>query len=177
MPRLFTGLEVSEPVRLALSLLRGGLPGARWIEPEDYHVTLSFIGDVDGALAEDAMAALAEVRAHPLELAVEGLGAFGGEKPRSIIARVRPDAALMQLQAQQEQCLRTVGVEPDRRKFTPHVTLARLRATAPGVVAGYLNGRALPELRFEATRLNVYSSRASKGGGPYVVEAWYPLGD
>lgn len=177
MPRLFTGLEVNESVRLALSLLRGGLPGARWIEPDDYHVTLSFIGDIDGALAEDALAALADLRAGRLELTVDGLGVFGGEKPRSIIARVRPDAALLQLQAQQEHILRMVGVEPDRRKYTPHVTLARLRATAPGVVANFLNGRALPDLRFEATRLNVYSSRASKGGGPYVVEAWYPLGD
>ena len=177
MPRLFTGLEVPASVRLALSLLRGGLPGARWIEPEDYHVTLSFIGDIDGALAEDVMAALADLRADPLELTVDGLGVFGGEKPRSIIARVRPDAALLQLQAQQEHILRMTGAEPDGRKYTPHITLARLRATAPGVVANFLNGRTLPELRFDVTQLNLYSSRASRGGGPYVVEAWYPLGD
>lgn len=177
MPRLFTGLEVDEKTRVALSFLRGGLPGARWIEPSDYHVTLSFIGDIDGAQAEDVLGALADLEAGPLTLRIDGLGVFGGDKPRSIIARVRPDPALLHLQAQQEHRLRMAGVEPDRRKFTPHVTLARLRATAPGVVAAYLQGRDLPEMGFTATRLNVYSSRASTGGGPYVVEAWYPLGD
>ena len=89
MPRLFTGLEI--PVAWAddLSMLRGGLPGARWIDPENYHMTLRFIGDVDDAMAGDIASLLGQVRRRGFELRLDGLASFGGRKPRAMVARPR----------------------------------------------------------------------------------------
>ena len=82
----------------------------------------------------------------------------------------------MELQAEQERLMRRVGLAPEPRKFTPHVTLARLRDTSPFELANYLGMLAhLPSMRFEALSFEVFSSRASVGGGPYVIEASYPL--
>jgi 2'-5' RNA ligase len=176
MPRLFTGLEIPADVMNELSLLRGGLRGARWIEPENYHITLRFIGDIDDATARDVEEVLAEVRCRSFDLRIDGLSSFGGRKPRSLIALIAGSAALTDLQAEHERLMRRVGLEPEARKFTPHVTLARLRETSSLEVADYLSAR--PMLRsqpFAASRFVLFSSRASTGGGPYVVEAAYPL--
>ncbi|AWN50930.1 RNA 2',3'-cyclic phosphodiesterase [Methylobacterium sp. 17Sr1-1] len=178
MPRLFTGIEVPPETGLALSTFRGGLPGARWVEPADYHVTLRFIGDVDGGLAEEITEALAEIRPRPpLTLVLDELAVFGGEKPHALFARVVPDDDLADLQADHERILRQLGIAPDTRRFTPHVTLARLKRNAgPDGVARYLAMQPVfPQVSFTAHRVALYSARDSVGGGPYVVEAAYPL--
>ena len=86
MPRLFTGLEVPREVGEVLSMLRGGLPGARWIDPENYHITLRFIGDIDDRLAQDIASLLDGVRKRPFDVRFEELASFGGYKPRAVIA-------------------------------------------------------------------------------------------
>lgn len=179
MPRLFTGLEIPAAVGEALSRHRGGVPGARWVEPADYHITLRYVGDVDGGLAEEIAGALAETRPRgALALALDGLASFGGDRPRAILATVVPSPELLDLQAEQERLARQAGAEPERRKFTPHVTLARLRREAgPEDVAAYLGERGLfTPLTVPVERVALFSARESKGGGPYVVEAAYPLG-
>lgn len=177
MPRLFTGLEVPASVTEALSCLRGGLVGARWIDPANYHLTLRFLGDVDGATARDAAAILEEGRVRaPIRVTLDSLSTFGGTRPRAIIARAVPSPELLQLQAEQERALRRVGLAPETRKFTPHVTLARLRDCSPGDVAACLATRGhFPPLAFTAERFVLYSARDSVGGGPYLVKAAYPL--
>ena len=177
MPRLFTALELPERIVSQLAVARGGLAGARWLEAEDYHVTLRFIGDVDGRAARDITEALGDIRRPKALIRFEGLSWFGGDKPRTIIARVKPDPALMDLQAEQERRLRRIGVEPETRKYTPHVTLGRLRGVAQAAVADYLAARgALQTEAFTAERFALYSARDGTGGGPYVVEAAYRLG-
>ena len=177
MPRLFTGLAVPAAVAEALSRLRGGLPGARWVDPADYHVTLSFIGDIDEILADDIAEALAEVQKPAFTVALTGLGSFGGAKPRSVHAVVASSPALIELQAAQEAVLRRVSAPLDSRQFRPHVTLARLGRDATAArTAEWLSLREGDRLTFEADALILYSSRASTGGGPYLVEAAYPLG-
>jgi RNA 2',3'-cyclic 3'-phosphodiesterase len=176
VPRLFTGLELPEVVVGQLVRMRGGIVGARWLEPENYHVTLRFIGDVDGRAARDIAETLGDIRRPKTQVRFEGLSWFGGDKPRSLIARVKPETALMDLQAEQERRLRRIGLEPETRKFTPHVTLARLRGVGQGSVASYLAARgALMAEPFTAERFVLYSARDGSGGGPYVVEAGYPL--
>jgi 2'-5' RNA ligase len=177
MPRLFTGLEVPEAVVGQLALMRGGVVGARWLEPDDYHITLRFIGDVDGGVARDIAETLDETRRPKFLVRFEGLSWFGGDKPRALVAKVKPEPALMDLQAEQERRLRRIGVEPETRKYTPHVTLAYLRGVGPTSVASYLAARgALFADSFTAERFVLYSARDGSGGGPYVVEAAYPLG-
>ena len=90
MPRLFTGLEIPADVAQSLAMLRGGLPGARWIDPENYHLTLRFIGDVDDALAHEVASLLGRVRREPFELRFEDLKSFGGRKPRAVVATLGP---------------------------------------------------------------------------------------
>jgi RNA 2',3'-cyclic 3'-phosphodiesterase len=177
MPRLFTALELPEAVAGQLALARGGVVGARWLEPADYHVTLRFIGDVDGRTAHDIAETLGEIKRPGAAVRFEGLSWFGGDKPRAIVAKVKADPSIMDLQAEQERRMRRIGVEPETRKYTPHVTLARLRGVAQAAVADYLAARgALVAQAFTAERFVLYSARDGTGGGPYVVEAAYPLG-
>ncbi len=177
MPRLFTGLEIPEDVVFALSLKRGGLPGARWIDPENYHITLRFIGDVDGATANEVVDGLDRlVNSEAFTIRLSHLGAFGGNKPHALYAGVESTPALTRLQAAQERVLQRLGLEPESRKFIPHVTLARLRGTGAGELAMFLAhaGRFMP-LEFEVRRFVLFSSRDSVGGGPYLIEQGYPL--
>ena len=177
MPRLFTGLEIPTAVALVLSTLRGGLTGARWIDAENYHVTLRFAGDIDAHRADDFAHGLEGVRPRRIELVIDALDVFGGDKPRALVAMVKPTPQLAALQAEHESVARRAGLAPETRKFTPHVTLARLRGTPAEAAAFHIAslGR-FPVQRFDVTRFALFSSRASVGGGPYVVEAAYPLG-
>ena len=123
MPRLFTGVEIPSDVGQALGMLRGGIPGARWIDPENYHLTLRFIGDVDDLVAHEVASS------------------FGGRKPRAVVATVAPVQALLDVQSEHERLMQRIGLEPEGRKFTPHVTLARLRESSSEQVAEYLSAR------------------------------------
>jgi RNA 2',3'-cyclic 3'-phosphodiesterase len=176
MPRLFTGVEIPADIGQALSTLRGGLPGARWIDPGNYHLTLRFIGDVDDIVAHEVASLLGRVKRGPFELHMEGLTSFGGRKPRAVVANVAPERALLDVQAEQERLMQRIGLEPEGRKYIPHVTLARLRESSSNQVADYLAARGYFRTSpFRVSRFVLFSSRASVGGGPYVIEASYPL--
>jgi RNA 2',3'-cyclic 3'-phosphodiesterase len=176
MPRLFTGLEIPTEVGQTLSSLRGGLPGARWIDPENYHVTLRFIGDIDGVSANEIASMLVRINRKPFDVTVQGLSSFGGRKPRAVVANIAPSRPLIELQAELERLMQRIGLDPEGRKFTPHVTLARLHDASSQDVADYLSVRGyFPSRVFTAERFVLFSSRASTGGGPYVVEDAYAL--
>jgi 2'-5' RNA ligase len=176
MPRLFTGVEIPSGVGQALSSLRGGLPGARWVDPENYHLTLRFIGDVDDATAREIASMLGRVKRDAFDLRMEGLSSFGGRKPRAVVATVAHTQPLFEVQAEQERMMQRIGLAPEGRKYMPHVTLARLRASSSRDVAEYLAARGyFRTAAFPVSRFVLFSSRASTGGGPYVVEAEYPL--
>jgi len=174
MPRLFTALEIPRDAALSLSLLRGGLPGARWIDVENYHMTLRFIGDVEGHVADEIANALDRVRRPSFSLALSGVGAFGSKKPHSVYAGVKASPDLNALQGEIDRICQRLGIAPDARKFTPHVTLARLRNSSPAEVATYLSARGnFSAAPFRVGRFVLMSSRDSVGGGPYVIEeAW-----
>ncbi|MCT8989098.1 RNA 2',3'-cyclic phosphodiesterase [Chelativorans sp. SCAU2101] len=176
MPRLFTALEIPRDAALSLSLLRGGLPGARWVDVEDYHLTLRFIGDVEGHVADEIASALDRVRRPSFQLTLSGVGAFGQKKPHAVWAGVASSPDLFALQAEIERICQRIGLAPDPRKFTPHVTLARLKNASPHAVANYLSARGnFSALPFRVNRFVLMSSRESVGGGPYIVEEAWPL--
>jgi len=177
MPRLFTALEIPRDAAMSLSLLRGGLPGARWIDVENYHITLRFIGDVDGPAADELVSAFDRIDRQSFSLSLSGMGSFGSKKPHSIWAGVSPSNELKALQAEIERICQRLGFGPDPRRFSPHVSLARLRNPRVGDVVEYLGARGnFRTLPFNVGRFVVMSSRDSVGGGPYVVEEAYPLG-
>ncbi len=159
-------------------MLRSGLSGARWIDPGNYHLTLRFIGDVDGTTARDFTHALGQIDVPPFELRLSGLGSFGGNKPRAIFADLEPSEALESLQRAHERAARAAGLPPESRNFKPHVTLARLRGARADAVAAYLERQGgVIAAPFTVNRFVLYSSRNSVGGGPYVIEAAYDLED
>src|SRR6202051_2454584 len=112
MPRLFTGLEIPAEIGQTLSNLRGGLPGARWIDPENYHVTLRFIGDIDGISANEIASMLVRVNRKPFDVTVQGLSTFGGRKPRAVVANIAPTRPLIELQAELERLMQRLWDEP-----------------------------------------------------------------
>jgi 2'-5' RNA ligase len=176
MPRLFTGIEIPPDIADRLAMLRGGLPNARWIDRDNYHLTLRFIGDVDRRVAEDVAESLDRVRRPVFSLRLTGVSALGTKRPHAIVAMAEATPALIELQAEHERILQRIGLPPEGRKYTPHVTLARLRHGHPRDIAEYLTLRggffAQP---FAVERFVLFSSRDSTGGGPYIAEETYDL--
>ncbi len=176
MPRLFTGLEVPRDVADGLMLLQGGLPGARWISPESFHITLRFIGDVPDHAADDLLQAMERVRLASFDVQLRGVGYFGSRRPHSVHALATGNDSLTELQLVHERLCQGIGLPPETRKFKPHVTLARLRGSATADVSSYVAGNSLYASRaFSVDRFVVFSSRPSRGGGPYAVEQVYDL--
>lgn len=174
MPRLFTGLEIPNSQRLMLSLVQNGLSNVRWIDPSQFHITLQFIGDVSLRGAND----IADILSGPMwcspTIKMTELACFGGTKPTSIHARVEHDPALMALATSHDRLMQRLGMRSEKRRYSPHVTLARCKGATSDKVANYLNARAglnIPE--FQPTRFVLFSARESIGGGPYrVEESW-----
>ena len=176
MPRLFTAIEIPEPVRVRLSLMRAPLAGAKWIEAENMHITLRFAGDIDGRTADEFTDFLAGVRARPFAVTIGGLGAFGGRDPRVLWVGVEAGEPLDALYRAHDRAARAAGLEPEGRAFKAHVTLARMRGARQHAAARFLaeNG-ALRTEPFVATRFVLLSARPGTGGGPYVVEGEFPF--
>ncbi len=116
MPRLFTALEIPAEVGRSLAMLRGGLPGARWIDPENYHLTLRFIGDINDGLAREIAFMLGNVNRLSFELRLDGLTSFGGRRPRAVVAVAARTQQLFELQAEHERLMQRVGLEPEGRR-------------------------------------------------------------
>ncbi len=178
MIRLFTALEIPASASDHLCTLQSGLQNARWISPENFHITLRFIGDVSEDMAFEIDESLSLIRAEPFDLHLSGLGSFGHSKPHALWAGVADSDPLHALHARQETAMQKLGLKPEPRKYTPHVTIARLnkRATNAGDVMHYIEHRNLfSTLPFPVTRFVLFSARNSKGGGPYVAERIYDL--
>jgi RNA 2',3'-cyclic 3'-phosphodiesterase len=176
MPRLFTGLEIPPDAVAMLTGLRGGLTGARWIDPENYHLTLRFIGDIDNRTAHSVAEMLDRIHRPAFSITLDGVGVFGGRKPHSVFASVASSQPLTALQAEQERLMQMLGLPPDPRKFAPHVTVARLRGVPPAAVATYIESRGgFYWGPIGISRFVLFSSRSGQGGGPYVVEEAYSL--
>jgi len=174
--RLFTALALPDAVAASLLTLQAGVLGARWQRREQLHLTLRFIGEADGRQAAAIDDALARIAAPPFETALKGVGEFGGKRPRDLWAGVRAGEALAHLQRKIESALQRIGLEADRRKFTPHVTLARLKGTPSGAVMDFLADHALyagPPFTVEGFIL--YSSRLTANGSLYRAEKAYRL--
>ena len=176
MIRLFAGIPVPDRIGQALAHIRQPLPGAKWVEPENYHITLRFAGDIDNAVAREFADFLARIDIDVFSLRISGLGAFGGNDPRVLWAGVEPCAGLAALQRATETAARSAGLKPERQQFKPHVTIARLRHSRPDAVSKLLQHHcALESPAFLVNRFALYSSKPRTGGGPYVVERHFAL--
>jgi 2'-5' RNA ligase len=175
MLRLFVGIGFPPTLKLQLSLLRSGVPGAKWVDPGNFHLTLRFIGETDEVVAADIDDALVRLRARRFTLQLAGTGVFG-DRPRSLWVGVERSPELVALRDKIEQALIRAGLPPEQRKFAPHVTLARLHNPALDQLRGFLAANA--QFRADPLPVEGFSLIASfqtKAGSVYEDQAEYPL--
>ncbi len=175
--RLFLALDLPWPLKQRVSMLAGGVPGARWVPPENYHLTLRFIGETPKHRAEEIDASLFALRAPGFPLTLSGIGTFAkGGRTVSLWAGVERNPQLDHLQNKIETALQRAGVEPERRRFAPHVTLARLDNVPEAKLAGFIQARNLFRAEPVAVEhFTLFSSRLGKEQAVYTPEVEYEL--
>ena len=174
--RLFAGIALPDEVAPSLAALQAGVPGARWQTREQPHLTLRFIGKVDGRDRVAIDDALALISAPAFSLELKGVGSFGGRRPHALWAGVAANDALLHLQRKIESALQRIGLEADGRKYTPHVSLAKLKGTQNGHVVDFLTDHALyASVPFAVNGFILYSSLLTPNGSIYRAEKAFRL--
>jgi 2'-5' RNA ligase len=177
MIRLFVGVGLPADVRMRLSALGAGVPGARWVPEENLHLTLRFIGEVTEGDAEDIHDALMSIRTKAFDITLAGVGHFESKgQVHTLWAGIEKNPELTALRDRIESAMVRLGLEPEERRYTPHVTLARLRDTPVHRVQEFLTAHAL----FRAgpvpvDHFTLFSSYLQGSGPIYSAEAEYPL--
>lgn len=178
MIRLFVAIDLPDSVARRLVKICSGIPAARWVKQEQMHLTLRFIGEVDGGVFQDICETLAGVHAPPFTLQLDGLGCFPPRgRPRVLWAGLASCPELQHLQKKIESVLvRKADLQREKRKYSPHITLARLNNAPPSRVGRFLEeyGLFLSE-PFIVDRFHLYSSVLGKNGAIHTVEESYPL--
>lgn len=176
MHRLFVGIRPPEAIRDRLLDAMDDSAGLRWQSDEQLHVTLRFIGEVERPLAEDIATALARLRAPAFALSIAGVGRFDHSNSGTLWAGVAPKEPVAALAAKIERLCTSLGLEPERRTFHPHVTLARWYGRRDHEVLCFLEGqRALASPPFHVSEFILFESRLSRHGSHYEAVAQYPL--
>lgn len=174
--RLFIAIRPPSAVRDRLIDTMEGLPGARWQGDGQLHVTLRFVGEVDAPVAEDLAAELARVTLAPFPLALAGVGHFERKgRPHTLWAGLGPSGPLTILQDRIERACRRAGIPPESRRFTPHITLARLNsASAPP--GGFIRANAgLAGEPWTVDAFDLMESELGRGGARYDIVRRYRL--
>lgn len=176
MHRLFVAIRPPEPIRDLLIDAMDDSPDFRWQDEEQLHITLRFVGEVDRPVADDLAGALTQVHADRFELRIKGVGRFEQRSSGALWAGVEPKEPLAALAAKVERVCQQIGLEPERRAFHPHITLARWKGRCSREVAVYLDrNRALASGPFEVDGFTLFESRLSKHGAHYEEVARYEL--
>ncbi|MFH1241530.1 MAG: RNA 2',3'-cyclic phosphodiesterase [Pseudomonadota bacterium] len=178
MYRLFVAIDLPEETRQQLATMCYGVPGARWVPEDQLHLSLRFIGEVDGGRGRDIIEELATIQSSPFSLRLKGAGHFPPrQEPRVLWVGVERNDALLQLRNKVEYTLVRLGLAPEGRKFSPHITLARLKGTSVSKVVAFLAYNGLYESSFfEVSEFVLYSSTLSPKGALYNKEESFPLG-
>lgn len=180
MLRAFVGLAVPQDIEDLLTVAQAGLPVGRPVPPENLHLTLAFLGEYPEPVVEDVHHALGAISADPFNIEIDGVGFFGGAKPRSVHAQVRPVPALTRLRGSVQTAVRGAGVSLPRERFVPHITLARFSKPPQGedllALEGWVGRRMdLRSPPFEIGAFVLYRSWLSSSGSIYDPLATYPL--
>ena len=176
MHRLFVAIRPPEHIRDLLIDAMNDSPDFRWQDDEQLHITLRFIGEVDRPVADDLAAALGAIRADRFQLQIKGVGRFEQRNAGALWAGVQPKESLAALAAKVERVCLAVGLEPERRTFHPHITLARWKGRRTREIADFLDRkRGLASDPFVADAFILFESRLSRHGAHYEAVATYPL--
>lgn len=176
MHRLFAAIRPPDHIRDLLIDAMDGTPEFRWQDEDQLHLTLRFIGEVDRPIAEDLATALSRVNAGRLALRISGVGRFEQRSSGALWAGVEPRGPLATLAAKIERVCQQAGLEPERRAFHPHITLARWKGRKTREVSRFLEAkRGLSSAPFDADRFILFESRLSRHGAHYEEVASYGL--
>ena len=178
MPRLFVALQLPEPLAQAVRELQFGLRDARWLTEDGLHLTLAFIGDVNGSAQHRIETALGSVTAPALQMELHGLGCFPPRgAPRVLWTGASPKDGLVSLAQAVRRALGRAGLTPERRRFMPHVTIARFRHPPRGAeLARYLGARSLfRSARADVASFHLFSSMLRSSGARYTIETTFAL--
>lgn len=176
MHRLFAAIRPPAGIRARLIATMGGVSGARWQSDDQIHLTLRFIGEVDRHLARDIHAALGAVHHPRFEIGIEGLGLFDRRGRADVVwAGVSPQEPLRTLHNKIDQALARVGLEPEQRAFTPHITLARLKRSSGPVRNLIEEAGGFRTEPFPVESFMLFESRLTPDGAVYSAVERYPL--
>jgi 2'-5' RNA ligase len=176
MHRLFVAIRPPEDIRDLLIDAMDDSADFRWQQDEQLHLTLRFVGEVERPIAEDLADALGGIRAEPFQLRISGVGRFEQRSSGALWAGVEPKAPVAALAAKVERVCQSIGLEPERRAFHPHITLARWKGRRTRAVASFLERRRdLCSKPFTAEEFTLFESRLSRHGAHYEPVASYPL--
>lgn len=175
--RLFVAIDPPDAIKDQLTEICCGLPDARWTPREQLHLTLCFIGEVSGTAYLDIKEALDEIQSPPLTLRLQGVGFFPPRgQPRVVWAGIAKNEQLSLLQRKITTRLFSLGLEPENRKFAPHLTLARLNQTPPSRVGKYLETHGLlRSTPFVVENFLLYESILGHNGATHLVARAYRL--
>lgn len=177
MHRLFVAIRPPEDIRDLLVDAMDDSPELRWVGDEQLHLTLRFIGEVERPLANDLAAALGRVRFDAFELRLAGVGRFDQRRGGALWAGVEPKPPVTALAAKVERICQEVGLDPERRAFHPHITIARWKGRSSRAADAFVERtRGLSSAVFEVDRFILFESRLSRHGPHYEEVATYPLG-
>ena len=177
MHRLFAAIRPPDRIRDLLLGAMGGVSAARWQSDDQLHLTLRFIGEVDRHQAVDIQAALGAVHHEAFEVAVNGLGSFERRgRPEVIWAGVTPHEPLRALHKKVDQALARVGIDPDKRAYLPHITLARLNRSSGSVRGLMEESGGLSSPLFLVDSFVLYESELTPEGAVYTPIERYRLG-
>ena len=177
MMRLFVALSLPVDVRAQLGAIQAGLPGARWIDTQNMHLTLRFIGEMQEPDAHDFSLALSHIHAPAFDLSLSGIGYFDRRATvHSVWARAEKSDGLMHLQSKIESVVVRSGGPVEKRKFTPHVTLGRLKDTPVERIGPWLETSGVLSVPpFPVAEFALFQSKLGHGGARYIELAAYPL--
>jgi 2'-5' RNA ligase len=175
--RLFVALDLPFDLRQRLSGLATGLQGARWVPPDNYHITLRFIGETPRHRAEEIDLALAAMRGRAFALTLRGVGTLEkGGRVTALWAGVERNPGLDHLQGKIDTALQRAGIPTERRRFSPHVTLARLDNPPGEKLVGWIQSHNLFRAEpVQVTHFTLFSSQLGKEQSVYTPEVEYPL--
>jgi len=176
MHRLFVAIRPPQEIRDLLIDAMDDSPALRWVGDEQLHLTLRFIGEVERPLADDVAAALGRIRSPAFELAVKGVGRFEQRNGGALWAGVEPRAPVAELAAKVKRACLAAGLEPERRAFYPHITLARWNRRNAEAVTDFERRHAdLASPCFSVDEFVLFKSHLSRHGPHYEVVAAYRL--
>jgi len=175
--RLFIALDLPSHITTLLEGMCGSSRNIRPVKTEQLHLTLRFIGQVDEGLFYEVKQRLQEVNSSPLTLALQGVGRFPARgKARVIWVGITPIIEVARLRNRIDNQLSRCGIVTEKRKFSPHITLARLRNPSKTIISKFLTDNKLFQSPgFMINHFSLYSSHLTNKGAIHTTEASYGL--